>query len=173
MYNEYNWRIHQYIWHGADNIKLEQLLLQLWHTMNIDSYARETALKSNAEHKQIIESLESGIWKPPIRPSRYMSTEATRALRNISTGSCDRHPADGPPYLHKKSPSPPIQPPAKGIFHLTIFLSTTQSPPPCSCAHASPPPCTSPESHPTCPSPPLWRSWISLASSRCAWITRL
>ena len=26
--------------------------------MNIDSYARETALKSNAEHKQIIESLE-------------------------------------------------------------------------------------------------------------------
>ena len=55
---EYNWRIHQYIWHGADNIKLEQLLLQLWHTMNIDSYARETALKSNAEHKQIIESLE-------------------------------------------------------------------------------------------------------------------
>lgn len=58
MYNEYNWLIHQYIWHGADNIKLEQLLSQLWHTMNIDSYARETALQSNAEHKQIIESLE-------------------------------------------------------------------------------------------------------------------
>lgn len=58
MYNEYNWRIHQYIWHGSDNIKLEQLLSQLWHTMNIDSYARETALHSNAEHKQIIESLD-------------------------------------------------------------------------------------------------------------------
>lgn len=34
------------------------LLSQLWHTMNIDSYACETAIQSNAEHGQLIESLE-------------------------------------------------------------------------------------------------------------------
>ena len=58
LYNDYNSKIHHYIWHAADNIKLEQILSQLWHTMNVDSYARETALQSNREHRQIIQSLE-------------------------------------------------------------------------------------------------------------------
>lgn len=56
-FNTYNGMIHQFIWHGADNIKLEQLLSQLWHTMNVDNYARESAIQSNIEHKIIIQSI--------------------------------------------------------------------------------------------------------------------
>ena len=57
LYNVYNGKIHHYIWHAADNIKLEQLLSQMWHTMDIGNQARQTALQSHEEHRQIIECL--------------------------------------------------------------------------------------------------------------------
>lgn len=58
QYNEYNQKIHQFIWHAADNIKLEQLLAQLWHTMYVGSYAKENAFCSNEGHRSIIQGIE-------------------------------------------------------------------------------------------------------------------
>ena len=45
-------------WHAADNIKLEQLLSQLWHPMYVGFYAKENTFCSNEGHRSIIRSIE-------------------------------------------------------------------------------------------------------------------
>lgn len=54
-FNDYDGSIHYMIWKAADNIKLEQLLLQLLNTINIENYTKESAELSNQDHKKIIE----------------------------------------------------------------------------------------------------------------------
>jgi DNA-binding GntR family transcriptional regulator len=56
-FNFYNGRIHQIIWRLSGNIKLEQLLSHMWHTMHLDNYARENAMLSNQEHGVMIECI--------------------------------------------------------------------------------------------------------------------
>lgn len=58
IFNDFNGKIHAIIWHEADNIQLEKMLSQLWHTMETASYAKQFAQMSNDDHKIIIESIE-------------------------------------------------------------------------------------------------------------------
>jgi len=57
-FNDFNGQIHSIIWHEANNISLEKILSQLWHTMETASYARKYAQLSNDDHRLIIESIE-------------------------------------------------------------------------------------------------------------------
>ena len=56
-YNLCNWRIHQIIWRLSGNLKLEQLLSQLWHTMHVDNNAKENALVSHREHHRLVKAI--------------------------------------------------------------------------------------------------------------------
>lgn len=56
-FNYFNGKIHQLIWNLSGNLKLEQILSQMWHTMHIDNFAKKNALRSNEEHRMIIEAI--------------------------------------------------------------------------------------------------------------------
>lgn len=58
-FNDFNGKIHGFIWQTADNIQLEKILSQLWHTMETSDYAKKYAQLSNDDHKIIIESIEN------------------------------------------------------------------------------------------------------------------
>jgi DNA-binding GntR family transcriptional regulator len=78
-FNDYNGRIHQAIWRLSGNLKLEQLLSQMWHTMHIDVSARENALNSNREHGEMIDCIER------------RDPDAARAIMNRHvTYSCEK-----------------------------------------------------------------------------------
>lgn len=53
-FNYYNGQIHHQIWYLSGNMKLEQILSQMWNTMHIDSFAKENAQISNREHGELI-----------------------------------------------------------------------------------------------------------------------
>lgn len=57
-FNIYNGKIHQAIWKLSGNLKLEQMLFQMWHTMYVDVSANENALNSNRDHEQMIDCIE-------------------------------------------------------------------------------------------------------------------
>ena len=56
-FNLCNCRIHQIIWHLSGNMKLEQLLSQMWHTMHVDHNAQENAMVSHREHQRLITAI--------------------------------------------------------------------------------------------------------------------
>lgn len=58
-FNRCNGQIHRIIWHLSGNLKLEQMLSQMWHTMHVDHNARENAILSHHDHEKLIESIVS------------------------------------------------------------------------------------------------------------------
>ena len=57
-YNLQNRRLHQFIWSAAGNIKLEQIMRQMWHTMQIGARPEEAARASNRDHRALISCIE-------------------------------------------------------------------------------------------------------------------
>jgi|Cm827metagenome_2_1110796.scaffolds.fasta_scaffold14362_1 DNA-binding GntR family transcriptional regulator len=57
-YNVQNEEIHRFIWQAADNSKLQQIMRQMWHAMDIGSKPAETARASNEEHGILLRCIE-------------------------------------------------------------------------------------------------------------------
>lgn len=58
-YNIQNELIHRSIWQAADNFKLQQILRQMWHAMDIGNRPAELAQLSHADHMTLIRCIES------------------------------------------------------------------------------------------------------------------
>ena len=85
VFNRCNGRIHQIIWRMSGNLKLEQMLSQMWHTMHVDHNAHENAILSHHDHEKLIESIVNGdeaTARAVIRRHVVYNCEKIMAIRN-------------------------------------------------------------------------------------------
>lgn len=57
-FNVQNERIHRFIWEAADNLKLTQIMSQMWHKLEVVSNPYEEMCTSNQEHYILIRCIE-------------------------------------------------------------------------------------------------------------------
>ena len=57
-FNVQNEKIHRFTWETADNLKLTQIMSQMWHTLEIASNPYEEMCTSNQEHYVLIRCIE-------------------------------------------------------------------------------------------------------------------
>ncbi len=79
-FNQFNRLFHEEIWRMSGNVKLEQMLSQLWNSLFVDSRAKEFASISNEEHGELAECIAN---HEPERARAIMKTHVQRSMQRI------------------------------------------------------------------------------------------
>lgn len=89
-FNVQNERIHRFIWEAADNLKLTQIMSQMWHTLEVASNPYEEMCTSNQEHYLLIRCIEQN---DPETAVQTLELHIGRSCKKVLKHLADEHTA--------------------------------------------------------------------------------